>query len=429
MSGAQATNGRHMGNGRSSLARLPVVNERRVALRVTPQAERAIRQGNPWLFAQAIERQSHAGAPGDLAVIFDHKGRFLAVGLYDPTAPIRARLLHVGHPTTIDAAWFQAQIDAAIARRQPLTDDPQTTGYRLVHGENDGLPGLVIDRYEETCVLKLDTPAWVPHLNDVLAALQTAVSPSRVVLRLSRSVQALEDGLYGLKDGVVLWGEPLREPIYFLENGLRFEVEPRQGQKTGFFLDQRENRARVETLAQGKRTLNVFAYTGGFSLYAARGGAPEVVSLDISQPALAAAARNFKLNQQFPGVAAAAHELLLGDAFRALAQLQANRRKFALVIIDPPSFARQQQEVPQALAAYRRLTRLGLGVLRPGGVLVIASCSSRVTAEQFFNVVRETAQAEKRPLQEIARTFHPLDHPVRFPQGAYLKCLFAHSKS
>lgn len=428
MNGVQPTNGRHAGNGRSPLERLPAMNTRRVALRVTPQAEQAIRQGNPWLFAQAIQRQSHAGAPGDLAIIFDQKGRFLAVGLYDPTAPIRARLLHVGEPTTIDAAWFQAQIDTAIARRQPLANDAHTTGYRLVHGENDGLPGLVVDRYEETCVLKLDTPAWVPHLNHVLAALQTAVSPRRVVLRLSRSVQALEDGLYGLKDGAVLWGEPLNGPVYFSEHGLRFEVDPRQGQKTGFFLDQRDNRARVETLAQGQKTLNVFAYTGGFSLYAARGGAPEVVSLDISQPALAAAARNFKLNQQFPGVAAAAHELLLGDAFRALAQLQNGRRKFDLVIIDPPSFARQQQDVPQALAAYRRLTRLGLGVLRPGGVLVIASCSSRVTAAQFFTLVLETAQAEKRPLQEIARTFQPLDHPVRFAQGAYLKCLFAQAE-
>lgn len=427
MMGAQATNGLSS-NGRSPLNHLPAINVRRVALHVTPQAERAIRQGTPWLFAQAIERQSHTGAPGDLAVIFNHKGRFLAIGLYDPTAPIRARLLHAGEPVTIDAAWFHTQIHTAVARRQPLAEDPQTTGYRLVHGENDGLPGLVVDRYAETCVLKLDTPAWVPHLNEVLAALQTAVSPQRVVLRLSRSVQALEDGLYGLKDGAVLWGDPLHEPVYFLENGLRFEVEPRQGQKTGFFLDQRDNRARVQALAQGKRTLNVFAYTGGFSLYAARGGAPQVVSLDISQPALAAAARNFKLNQHDPAVAAAAHEMLLGDAFRVLGQLQNGRRQFDLVIIDPPSFARRQEDVPTALATYRRLTRLGLGVLSPGGVLVIASCSSRVLAEHFFTAVIETAQAGKRPLREIARTFQPLDHPVRFTQGAYLKCLFAHSE-
>lgn len=413
------------GNGRFPLSQLPASSARRIALRVSKTAERAVRRGHPWLFAQAIQRQSHAGSPGDLAVIFDRQGQFLAIGLYDPTAPIRVRLLHAGAPVTIDAAWFQRRITAAVALRQPLNADPETTGYRLVHGENDGLPGLVIDRYAGTCVLKLDTPAWVPHLQTVLEGLETAVAPQRVVLRLSRSVQALEDGLYGLKDGVVLAGEPLAEPVIFRENGLHFEADVRQGQKTGFFLDQRENRARVEKLAAGKKVLNVFAYSGGFSLYAARGGAREVVSLDISQPALAAAARNFRLNQHLPPVAAAAHELLLGDAFLTLQQLAESRRRFDVVVIDPPSFARSQTDIPQALAAYRRLVRLGLGVLRSGGTLVIASCTSRVPAAQFFALVQETAALEKRPLQHITHTQHPLDHPVSFPEGAYLKCLFA----
>ncbi len=415
----------HNGNGRFPISQLPARSKQNIALRVSAAAERAIRRGHPWLFAQAIERQSHQGAPGDLAVIFDRKGRFMAIGLYDPTAPIRVRLLHTGEPTDINEAWFQRQMSAAIARRQPLIDDPQTTGYRLVHGENDGLPGLVIDRYADTCVLKLDTPAWVPHLNAVLAGLETAVSHQRVVLRLSRSVQELGDGLYGLKDGVVLEGEPLSGAVNFLENGLLFAADVRQGQKTGFFLDQRDNRARVETLAAGKRVLNVFAYTGGFSLYAARGGAPEVVSLDISQPALAAAARNFKLNRHIAAVASAAHELLLGDAFRTMQQLRESRRLFDLVVIDPPSFARKKGDVPQALAAYRRLVRLGLGVLRRDGTLVTASCTSRVTADAFFAAVHEAAAGEKRPLQEIERTFHALDHPIGFKEGAYLKCLFA----
>ncbi len=413
------------GNGRFPLQELPVSSERRIALRVNAAAERAIRRGHPWLFARAVEHQSHGGAPGDLAVVFDRKGRFLAVGLYDPTAPIRVRLLHAGEPTTIDEAWFQRQIQAAVAQRQPLADDPLTTGYRLVHGENDGLPGLVIDRYGDTCVLKLDTPAWVPHLNAVLDGLATAVAPQRVVLRLSRSVQTLEDGLYGLKDGVVLAGEPLPGPVIFQENGLYFEADVRLGQKTGFFLDQRDNRARVEKLAGGRRVLNVFAYTGGFSLYAARGGAREVVSLDISQPALAAAARNFKLNRQDTAVAAAAHELLLGDAFRTLEQLRESRRQFDMVVIDPPSFARKKADVPQALAAYQRLVRLGLGVLRRDGVLVMASCTSRVAADAFFAAVHEAAVGVERPLQEIERTHHALDHPIRFREGAYLKCLFA----
>ncbi|MCA9935638.1 MAG: class I SAM-dependent methyltransferase [Ardenticatenaceae bacterium] len=412
-------------NGNGHYLQLPPIGERRIALRVSSAAERAIRRGHPWLFAQAIERQSHQGAPGDFAVIFDRKGRFLAVGLYDPTAPLRVRILHMGTPLTIDAAWFRARLLGAFAHRQSLMDDPQTNGYRLVHGENDGLPGLVIDRYADTCVLKLDTPAWIPHLNEVLAVLLETAVPQRIMLRLSRSVQELGDALYGLKDGVVLYGEPLRDPVIFLENGLQFEVDVRLGQKTGFFLDQRDNRARVEKLAADKRVLNVFAYTGGFSLYAARGAAREVVSLDISQPALAAAGRNFKLNQHIPAVAAASHELLLGDAFRAMEQLRDSHRKFDMVVIDPPSFASKRADVPGALGAYQRLVRLGLSVLRGGGTLVMASCSSRVTADAFFAAVHEAAVMGGRPLQEIERTFHAIDHPIGFKEGAYLKCLFA----
>lgn len=412
-------------NGHTPLSRLPQRSDKRIALRVTPAAERAIRQGHPWLFADAIQQQSHQGQAGDTAVIFDRKHRFLAVGLYDPYAPIRVRILHVGDPTLITPDWFRQKIAEAAARRQSLAASGHTTGYRLVHGENDGLPGLVIDRYDQVYVMRLDTVAWVPHLNEALAGLTAVSGATQVVLRLSRSVQQIEDGLYGLKDGVLINGAPLPDPLYFQENGLIFEVDARQGQKTGFFLDQRDNRARVETLAAGKQVLNVFAYTGGFSLYAARGGARQIVSLDINQPALAAAVRNFRLNRGNTAVAQAAHDLLLGDAFHTLRQLSENRRRFDLVIIDPPSFAKKQEETARALGAYARLARLGLDVLRPGGVLVMASCSSRVTAAAFFAQVHEAAVSVGRPLHEIERTFHPLDHPIGFKQGAYLKCLFA----
>jgi len=171
--------------------------------------------------------------------------------------------------------------------------------------------------------------------------------------------------------------------------------------------------------------LNLFAYTGGFSLYAARGGAREVVSSDISQPALAAALRNFRLNAAQPQVAAAAHELLVGDAFRTLDHLQQKKRRFDMVIIDPPSFARKQAEIERAAGAYARLAAMGVAVLRPGGQLVIASCSSRVPAELFFETVHGAAQEAGRPLTEITRTGHALDHPITFPEAAYLKCLFA----
>jgi 23S rRNA (cytosine1962-C5)-methyltransferase len=406
------------------LIALPKPAERRIALHVNREAERAIRSGHPWLFDNSIERQSHAGKPGDLAVVFDQKRRFLAIGLYDPTSPLRLRVLQQGVSAAIDQAWFLTQLTITAQRRASLLAG-RTTGYRLVHGENDGLPGLVVDRYDQTLVIKLYTAAWLPHLPDLLTGLATVQPAERIVLRMSRALQKAPEYLYGLTDGMILTGPPLRGPVVFLENGLRFEADPIHGQKTGFFLDQRDNRARVEGLATGKRVLNVFAYNGGFSLYAARGGATQVASLDISRPALQAAERNFALNQNIPTVAAATHQLLVGDAFPLLAEMASNRRTFDLVIIDPPAFAKQQSEVERALAAYAQLTRLGLGVLQAGGTLVLASCSSRVSTDAFFTTVTQAAAQVRRPLQIFAQTTHALDHPVGFPEGAYLKCLYA----
>ena len=274
-------------------------------------------------------------------------------------------------------------------------------------------------------MIKLYTAAWVPHLRDVLAAL-TDVAPSRrLVLRLGRAMRDRPEYLHGLEDGTVLTGPPLDGPVLFWENGLRFEADPIRGQKTGFYLDQRENRARVEPLAGGKDVLNVFAYTGGFSVYAARGGARRVVDVDASAPALAAAERNLAHNRHIPAVVAAAHETVVDDAFEALARMGASGRRFGMVIIDPPAFARTRAQVDGALSAYQSLTRLGLGVLSPGGTLVQASCSRPVGAEAFFDAVHDAARGVGRPLRELERTGHPVDHPVAFREGAYLKCLFA----
>lgn len=410
-----------MENHAAALGNLPQPAPRRIALRVSPGAERALQMGHPWLYADAIREQSHEGQPGDLAVVFDRKRRFLAIGLYDPLSPIRVRLLQHREPAPIDRAWFRRQIEAAWHRRDPLHAERRTSGYRIVHGENDGLPGLVLDRYDDTYVLKLYTPAWVPHLTDVIAAFSAFGLVQRIVLRLSRAASAQETYLGGLRDGMVLAGAPLRGPVHFEENGLSFAADVVSGQKTGFFFDHRDNRSRVEQLAAGREVLNVFAYSGAFSLYAARGGAPLVVSLDQSQPALAAARVNFQLN---PDVVAD-HELLADDAFHGLRQLGRSRRSFDMVIVDPPTFAKTREELPGAVAAYRKLTSRALQVLRPGGILVMASCTARLPAKEFYETVVRNARRSGRPLEEIARTGHPLDHPVTFPEGAYLKCLFA----
>lgn len=408
----------------SPLPSIPPPSDRRLALRVTPEAQRALRQGHPWLFDRAIVSQNVTGQPGDLAVVFDERRRFLAIGLYDPASPIRVRILQHGSPAVIDAAFFAGRLAAAATRRADFASS-HTTGYRLVHGEGDGLPGLVVDRYQRVLVVKLYSAAWLPHLRDVLAGLAELAPADAVVLRLSRAMQREPDGLYGLHDGVTLAGTLAVNPVTFRENGLLFEADVLHGQKTGFFLDQRENRARVEGLAAGRETLNVFAYTGGFSLYAARGGAPAVVSLDSSAPALAAARRNVELNRDLPAVAAARHELLVEDAFAALARLAEDERRFDLVVVDPPAFAKQQSEIPAALSAYQRLAGLALGVLRPGGTLVMASCSSRVSAGDFFTAVRRGAARAGRTLHEFDHTGHPVDHPIGLPEGAYLKCLYA----
>ena len=286
----------------------------------------------------------------------------------------------------------------------------------------------MIDRYAQMRVVKLYTPAWIPYLAEICSGLDEVSPGDRIVIRFSRSVLKQPEFLAGLSDGQSLSGPPTSEPVLFQENGLVFEADPVLGQKTGFFLDQRDNRARVERLASGGSVLNVFAYTGGFSVYAARGEAREVVSVDLSAPALQGAVRNFSHNRTIPAVAAAVHETVAQDAFAVLERLAADPRRFDLVILDPPMFAQNQAQITAALSAYQRLTRLGLGVLRPGGVLVQASCSSRVEPAVFFNAIHQAAQDSKRRLTEIERTGHALDHPIGFAEGAYLKCLFARAE-
>lgn len=409
------------------LSHIPDPATKRIALRISAAAERALRQGHPWVFDQSITEQSHPGAPGDLAVIFDDKRRFLAVGLYDPTAAIRVRILQSRTPAAIDVGWFLKKLVSANLLRKPLTDETGrvTDGYRLVNGENDGLPGLVVDRYADTLVLKLYTPAWVPHLKTFCAALALTNPAGQIILRLSRSLEKQGEFLYGLADGATLAGILPEGVILFQENGLTFECDPLHGQKTGFFLDQRENRAHVEGLSLGKTVLNVFAYTGGFSVYAARGGALEVTSVDQSAPALQAAISNFGHNLHIANVKAAIHETIAEDAFDVLAQMAMQKRLFDVVILDPPMFAQSQGQIAAGLAAYSKLTKLGLGVLRSGGKLVQASCSSRISAETFFEGITQAAGESRRRLSQVEHSGHSIDHPIGFNEGAYLKCLFA----
>jgi 23S rRNA (cytosine1962-C5)-methyltransferase len=393
-------------------------------LRITAAAETAVRSGHPWVFSDSVLESNHAGQTGELAVIYDRKDRFLAVGLFDPDSPIRVRILHAGKPQTIDRAWWQARLEQSLARRRDLFD-AQTTGYRLIHGESDGWPGLVLDRYDTTLVLKLYTAAWLPRLDDMLALLKENAPGERVVLRLSRNIQSVVEKQFQQCDGKVIFSQRAEPefgaPIIFQESGLRFEADVLRGQKTGFFLDQRENRREVETLARGRRVLNAFSFSGGFSVYAARGGATAVTDLDISAHALAAAQRNFALNQNFPGVAACHHDTAQGDAFEWLA---ASAAKFDLVVLDPPSLAKRAVEREGALRAYERLATLGLERLAREGILVAGSCSAHVPAKEFFEVVRRVAAKSGRTFTELKTLRHPPDHPANFKEAEYLKVIY-----
>lgn len=412
----------------TSASRLPSPSKRRIALHIKPAAERAVRQGHPWLFEGSIIRQNHPGKAGDLAVVFDKRRRFLAIGLYDPFSPIRVRILHQGQPTPINVEWLAQKVAQAAERRAGLPS-VVTTAFRLVHGANDGLPGLVIDRYGDTLVLKMYSAAWASHLAHFVEALEEASPFERLVLRMGRRTQEHVKDAYGLDDGQVLKGPDVKGDVPFLENGLRFKADVVHGQKTGFFLDQRENRARSERLVAAddtlERVLNVFAYTGGFSLYTARGGARSIVSLDASKPALEMAEHHFQLNRDWPGVAASEHHVLAGDAFQTLEHIREKGEFYDLVIADPPAFAHSENDVSRAINAYKRLTELSLSVVRPGGAVMICSCTGRVSSRQFYRTVQETAKGSGRALVNVAKHGHPRDHPVGFAEGEYLKCVTA----
>jgi 23S rRNA (cytosine1962-C5)-methyltransferase len=393
----------------------------RLRLRVTASAESILRSGHPWLFADSIREQNREGKIGELAVIYDRRDRFLGAGLYDPISPIRVRMVHVGKPATIDGKWWTRRLEEALARRRGLFD-AETTGFRLLNGESDGWPGLVLDRYDSTLVLKLYTAAWLPRLDEIVGLIRESLRPVRSVLRLSRNIKAVATNQFSKADGEILHGPPLDGPIIFLESGLRFEADVVHGQKTGFFLDQRENRKRVKALARDRTVLNTFSFTGGFSLYAADGGAKSVTDLDISSHALAGAKRNFALNQPRAGVAGCRHETIQADALDWLGEN--SKRKFDLIVLDPPSFAKRESERARAIAAYARLASLGIEHLEQGGILVACSCSAHVSAEEFFTAVRKSAVGSKRKFEELETSRHAPDHPATFKEAEYLKAIY-----
>lgn len=388
-------------------------------LRLQKDLARHLRAGHPWVFRKAIEKAPKGLAPGSVVDVTD-EGRFVARGYYDPHSAISVRILTREPAEDIDAAFWRRRVARALALRRELVHG--ATGYRMVHGESDGLPGVVADRYDRFAVVKLYSAGLGPHRAAIVEALRTEAEGLLGVYGRDEIPRDDDEEEGGAPAGRVLWGAEPPERIEIDEHGMTMLVDVRRGQKTGHFLDQRENRRMVRDLARGRpEALNLFSYTGGFSVAAALGGTRHVVSVDVDRDAIALARDNFRAN----GLDPADHAFASEDAFELLARAKREGRRFELVVCDPPAFAKSQRAVDAAVAGYASLNRAALAVLAPGGLLVTASCSARVSAEQFADAVKEAAFKARVDLQLVQETRQPPDHPVslQFREGRYLKCM------
>ncbi|MFD2917881.1 class I SAM-dependent rRNA methyltransferase [Psychroserpens luteus] len=389
---------------------------KRLAIKLTAKGENYVQQGHPWVFSDSIVKINADAKTGDLAIIFGkRKNGMIGIGLYDADSPIRIKVIYSdGKPTQIDDAFFLRKIENAYQKRLPLLKT-ETTSYRLIFGENDEFPSLIADVYDSVMVVKLYSEIWLPYIKTILESLVKTSGCETVVMRLSRGLQ--QSSSHNLKDGEIVYGTLENETVEFVEHGVNFSANVIKGHKTGYFLDHRDNRRQVGLLSKNKTVLDVFSYAGGFSVHALANGAKEVTSLDISSQALEIAVQNGKLND-YPGK----HFTLAGDAFKILEQLISEKKKFDVVVIDPPSFAKQQSEILLAKKKYAQLARLGEKLTAREGLLVLASCSSRVTATAFYDINEQTIKSTKRSFSVAQKTQHDIDHPIGFEEGAYLKC-------
>ena len=389
-------------------------NNRRVAVKLNKAGQRSVKQGHPWVFQSAIIKSNSEANTGDLAIIFDnHTDKVIGLGYMDMESPIRIKMLWNQGSVSIDRDFFEHKIKIAYDLRRSLLKT-NTTGYRLLFGENDGLPGLVVDIYAQVAVIKLYSGIWLQHLQWIPEYICGLTNTNTALLRLSRNLQKFSKEY---KDGDLLYGDLNDANITFNEHGLNFVANVLKGHKTGYFLDHRHNRKQVGELAAGKTVLDVFAYAGGFSVHALAGGATEVTSVDPSAQALELAVDNAALNAH-----KGAHHCLQGDAFEILKELEQRQEQYDIVVIDPPAFAKQQDEIPGAKKAYKRLVKLGAGLVADKGMLVMASCSSRISAQAFFDLVSKVLDEEGVRYKLWKQTTHDVDHPIGFPEGAYLKC-------
>jgi 23S rRNA (cytosine1962-C5)-methyltransferase len=390
---------------------------KRVVLK--PGREKSIVHRHPWIFSGAIARTDGSPGSGDTVEVFSSGGRWLARGAFSPRSQISVRLYSWHEDQRLDGSLLAERLRRAIALRESLGVSQTASACRLVSAESDLLPGLIIDRYGDYLVLQ-SLSAGAERWKDLcVASLQEILNPAGIYERSDASVREKE-GL-PLTTGVLAGKEP-PALLEIQENGRHFLVDVMQGHKTGFYLDQRENRRKATSFCAGKEILNAFSYTGGFGVYAADSGASAVLHLDSSAEALELARRNVELNSS---AAPCEHLFMEANAFAALRAFRAAGRTFDVIILDPPKFAESAVQLPRALNGYKDINLVAMQILRPGGTLITFSCSGLVSAAVFQQMVWEAAVDAERDAQVVERLSQAPDHPVllTFPEGEYLKGL------
>jgi 23S rRNA (cytosine1962-C5)-methyltransferase len=382
-----------------------------------PRRARPFYGRHPWVYPGAIARVEGDPADGDVVDLHSHADHFVARGLYNGRSKIRVRLYSWSADVPLDEAFFRGRLEAALRLRGPVLGlDGPGRACRLVFSEADGLSGLTVDRYDRWLVAQFTSLALAQRRDLLAGLLAELAGPRGIYLRTERGIGQLE-GLQA-QDGP-LWGEVPAGPVEIEEDGLRFLVHVAEGQKTGFYLDQRDNRRAVARLAAGRRVLDAFCYTGGFGLHAARAGAREVLGVDVSEPALALARENARLN----GISNIS--FVREDVFTRLDALAQAGERFGLVVLDPPKFARARQSVEEALRGYRRLQTLALRLLEPDGILCTCCCSGLIDLAMLEDLLAQLAAEERREIQVLYRGGQAPDHPVAVtcPETSYLKCI------
>ena len=386
---------------------------------VGPESVRMLELGHPWIIADGYTKRWPAGVCGQVVELTDERGRFLATALLDPADRIVARVLG-RERLRPDKAWFTKRLQAALRLRQLQADLGDTTAWRLVNGEGDGLPGLTVDCYGEYLMVQLYCAGWRPHLPALLAALQELLTPAGIYEKSRpHNTRELEMASETKKYGRLLAGRPAADPLEVRENGLNFLVSLERGLNTGLFLDQRMNRRDLMGRVKGKRVLNLFAYTGAFSVAAAAAGASTVTGVDASPGYTEWARANFCANHLNPK----RHEFIVGDCLAVLGELARQGKNYEVVLMDPPSFSTTAKSRFTTRGGTSDLVAAALPLLPEGGLLIASSNHQKVDVAEYLKELRRGALQAKSGLQVIALAGQPVDfpYPVTFPEGRYLK--------